>query len=298
MLTLIFRLDKVYDIKGEIEKLQMLLFEKIKNRNIKKVQNNKKLVIIIREQQCIKQKSDEIFELNIKLECKEREIMMRKEYLQNELLACESLLNEARIAMQHIQMASWDTLKWMMNPPTLVKMTLEALFSLLRNSTKIVEWSEIKTEVRKKELIQNITYYDVSSLKPAVIRMIEKKFLNSDAWDLEKIKKSSALAGLIAQWIQCLINFANIRERLSPIRIELEVLEKEYEELKKIYNSFISDIQELERNINKNKTDYEILKDEKHEIHLEIQSIQDNISRANYFLIISSYTREIDSLAI
>ena len=61
----------------------------------------------------------------------------------------------------------------MNNPPALVKLTLEAVMSMLNSSVKAWEWKEVKTFVGKADFIKQV----LKMIKKVEISIEKKTFL-------------------------------------------------------------------------------------------------------------------------
>lgn len=85
-------------------------------------------------------------------------------------------------------------------PPEKVRMTLEALFLLLKS--KKLEWNEIKIEMTKSDFINSIINFDVNKISEAIWTKVKSDYLDKDNWNLEAINISSKAAGPLAEWLE------------------------------------------------------------------------------------------------
>ena len=273
-------LDKIHDTEEEVKKLQGSLSEKSKELTVKEKQANEKLVLMVSEQQQAEQKRESALIMTKELEIKDGEIRQRQEVVNRDLAQAEPALIEAQKAVKGIQKKFLDELRMMAAPPALVKMTLEAVLCLITNSAKTLDWAEIKVGMRKEDFIPNIINFNTESLNPNVSKKIEKNFLESKDWDLDRINRASQAAGPMAKWVESQVHYAHILDRVDPLRNEVKILERDGDELKKTYNTLISTIQDLERNIEKYKSDYATLIAEVQRIKSEMQTVQDKVARS------------------
>lgn len=97
---------------------------------------------------------------------------------------------------------------------------------------------------------------------------------------MEKIFKASKAAGPLALWVQSLVEYADIFERIQPLRNEVEKLEKEENSMKAEMQKMTNLIKELEHNIEQYKVDYGVLIGEVNNIKTEMQKVQEKCQRS------------------
>ena len=112
----------------------------------------------------------------------------------------------------------------MPNPPKMARYTIEAVLCLMNGLTKTPDWNECKKSLREDGFIQRVMSFDKDSVKPSVRKMILTKYLNDNDWNIDAIFRASKAAGPLAKWVQSLIEYVDIFERITPLRDEVQSL--------------------------------------------------------------------------
>ena len=97
-----------------------------------------------------------------------------------------------------------DEIKSMQRPPDLVKLTMEAVCTMLEvkpekikdpddPTKKIMDfWGPSKGLLQDTKFIQRLKDYDKDNIKKAIMKKIRDKFSGDDDFTPEKVKKASA----------------------------------------------------------------------------------------------------------
>jgi dynein heavy chain 1 len=273
-------LTKLAETEDSVKKLQGSLAEKNVKLEAMNKKANEKLDLITTEQANAEVKREASIRMKRELEIKGQEIRERSEVVNHDLAMAEPALIEAQNAVKGIGRKQLDELRIMAQPPSLVKLTLEAVVCLVTNSVKPVEWNDIKQSMRKENFIPDIINFNTSSLSQSIVKRITKNFLNHKDWDLERIDRASKAAGPLAKWVNSQVSYADILDRVDPLRQEVLTLESQEMELKVQYNELETTIDELKRNIDTYKSDYENLIAEVATIKAEKTVVQEKVERS------------------
>ena len=82
-------------------------------------------------------------------------------------------------------------------------------------------WPEIKQELRKEEFIPNVISFDKDAVRNEIKKFILDKYLKTADWNLDKIQYSSKAAYPLAKWVQSLLFYAELAEKIQPMRDEV-----------------------------------------------------------------------------
>lgn len=91
------------------------------------------------------------------------------------------------------------------------------MIALISNSDKPVkvDWTEIRQWLRKDNFISLVMNFDKDMIKPKVKKFIKTNYLDkTEEFVIEKIFKASKAAGPLAMWVQSLVEYADIFERI------------------------------------------------------------------------------------
>jgi len=115
-----------------------------------------------------------------------------------------------------------DELRALAKPPERVILAMEPVISLISMTPKKTEWNEIKQWLRKDNFISSIMNFDKDTITPSVKKFIKANYLDKkDEFVIEKIYKASRAAGPLAMWVSSLVEYADIFERIQPLRNEV-----------------------------------------------------------------------------
>ncbi len=173
-----------------------------------------------------------------------------------------------------------NELRQFANPPKNVKMTLEAVIVLVRGLKVAPSWAEIKQELRKDEFIPNVINFEKDNVRSEIKKLILDKYLKTPDWNLDKIQFSSKAAFPLAKWVQSLLFYAELAEKIQPMRDEVAMLKKQESALQEEYSKTAKMIQEMEDNIAQYEADYASLIIEVQRIKSEMEKVQDKVKRA------------------
>ena len=102
--------------------------------------------------------------------------------------------------------------------------------------------------------------YDKDTMRPVVKKFIKTNYLDKkEEFKVEAIFKASKAAGPLAMWVQSLVEYAEIFERIQPLRNEVSELQAQYDFMKAEMTSLEELVQQLEHNIEQYKVDYSVL---------------------------------------
>ena len=159
--------------------------------------------------------------------------------------------------MSGIQRKHLDELRALASPPQNVRLALEPVIALVSGIPKKPEWNEIKEWLRKPTFIMTVMTFDKDSIAPNVKKFIKGNYLDKkDEFVIEKIFKASQAAGPLAKWVQSLVDYADIFERIQPLRNEVAELEHEHNRMREEMEKLMDLVKQLEMNIEQYKVDY------------------------------------------
>jgi len=213
----------------------------------KEKEANDKLKLMVQEQKEAEQKREESIKTSKKLEEKQEEIRKKQVEVQNDLGRAEPALLEAQESVKSISKDHLNELKAMGNPPAQVKYAIEAVVTLISNQAKKPDWNECKQYIKNDKFIQNVMNFDKDSVHPSVKKHIVNNYLNKkDEWDTQKIMRASRAAGPLAIWVQSLIEYADIFDKIQPLRNMVAELQESEIQMKEEYEKTCALIGELE----------------------------------------------------
>ena len=194
-------LEKLKETEAEVKVLQASLDKSKTELETKQKQANQKLQMMLKEQKEAETKKESSIVTGKQLALKQEEIKKHSDEAQSKLARAEPALLEAEKSVSSINSKNLNELSTMANPPAKVKMTMEPIIMMLKQTTKIPTWQEVRAEMRKDDFIKSITGFDRNKITEPVKKAIKEKYLSSADWDVTKIDKASKAAGPLAKWL-------------------------------------------------------------------------------------------------
>jgi dynein heavy chain 1 len=142
-------------------------------------------------------------------------------------------------------------------PPEAVKLTLEPVMCLMTRNPVVMDWKDIKSELRKDTFIKNIMAFDKNDITPEVKKFVMTKYLKDTVkFDPAKINKASKAAGPLAMWVKSIVEYSEIFHSIAPLRKELKTLEDQGAEMLREKNRLDALVVKLEDSIEGLKVEY------------------------------------------
>jgi len=100
-------------------------------------------------------------------------------------------------------------------------MTLGTVCMMLMKKKKPPSWSNVRAVMRKKNFINSVIQFD-TKLLPQSIKNSVLQITESSEWDIDKINHASKAAGPLAKWVSSQIHFADILNKVQPMKDEIQ----------------------------------------------------------------------------
>ena len=279
-------LDKLKETGIQVKELQKGLSSKEKLLKTKNIQANDKLQQMVLEQNQAERSKKEATILKKELDVRNKEVEVQRIRAEEDLSKAEPALKEAQEAVSGIQKKHLDEIRSLSRPPAAIRLTMEAVVMML-NPERIKDhaWRTVRSDMKKSHFVQEVIDFQSDSISSDVRKLIKKKYLGDvENFNLEKVQKASKCTGPLYKWIASNIEFADIKERIEPLRLQVETLAKESEELVVKHEKVENEIILLEESINNYKIEYAELIKETEKIKSEMNVVSSKCSRATTLL--------------
>jgi len=169
------------------------------------------------------EKSEKISaELAIEVSKRQKVIEEREQAASKELEEAEPALKRAKESVSSIQKKDLNEIRSYKAPPRLVQLTLEALCTIITNTTKKTwDWNDLRQQVQKPTLIKDVIDFKTEDLKEHIKEAVGREYLDNKDWNVENIAKASGAAGPLAMWVQSQVRYATILKKVEPLKIEV-----------------------------------------------------------------------------
>ena len=192
----------------------------------------------------------------------------------------EPALIAAQNSVDSIDRKQLDELKAMKNPPDKVKMAIESVVVLLENMNTKPEWKTCTKFLAGGDFIKQVLNFDKDKIAKKTKEFIKTNYLEQKDWETSSIYSASKVAGPIAEWVQSILEYADIYLNIEPMRKEVELLSNQQKELQSQYERILEVIQNLEDSIENTKREYAILISDVEAIKKEMQGVVDKCERS------------------
>ena len=272
-------LEKLRDTVDKVRDLRTNLAQKKGQLERKDAEANEKLQKMIADQREAEQRKATSLKIQVSLDKQEAEVAKRKEVVNADLAKAEPAVISAQEAVGNIKRQHLTEVRSMTNPPSGVKLALEAVCTLLGH--KIDGWRTIQAIVRRDDFIASIVGYDNERQMTRSHRTrMQHEFLSKEDFTYEKVNRASKACGPLVQWVEAQVNFSAILDRIGPLREEAEQLEEDALQTKAEAKAIENNIAELENSIATYKTEYAALISETQSIKTEMSRVENKVNRS------------------
>ncbi|CAG9116957.1 unnamed protein product [Plutella xylostella] len=153
-------LGKIAETVEQVEEMQKSLAVKSQELQAKNEAANAKLRQMVKDQQEAEKKKVESQEIQVALEKQTKEIELKRRDVMADLAQVEPAVIEAQNAVRSIKKQQLVEVRSMANPPSVVKMALESICTLL--GEKGDTWKGIRSVVMKDNFISTIVNFETN----------------------------------------------------------------------------------------------------------------------------------------
>lgn len=272
-------LNKLRETVLQVAQLKEQLSKKQKELNLKDSEARKMLNTMLTEQNEAERKQEFSITAQEELNKQEIEIETRKQGAMKQLEEAEPAILEARKGVQNIKKQHLTEIRSMSNPPNAVKMTMESVCILI--GYQVQSWRDVQLAIRKDDFIPSIVNYDNETQLTSELRAyMEKTYLSRPDYTFEVVNRASKSCGPLIQWVKAQLLYSSALDRVGPLREEVEILEHGAKKTRVQLIALKEMVRELEDSIEQYKNDYSGLIRETENIKMEMESVQDKVSKS------------------
>ncbi|KAJ3411544.1 hypothetical protein HDV05_002063 [Chytridiales sp. JEL 0842] len=271
-------LDKLRDTVVKVEELRKSLALKKTELEAKTEQANEKLKKMVADQQEAEQQKSE--SLRVQEDIARQNVMIeeRRKIVMADLANAEPAVIEAQNSVSNIKKQHLTEVRAMGNPPEAVKMAMESVCTLLGH--KIESWKSVQAVIRRDDFIASIVNYDTNKMSKRIAEEMQNTYLSNPNFNFEAVNRASKACGPLVQWVKAQVGYAQILERVGPLRQEVAELEKSAEQTKKRASDIDNLIKSLEERISNYKEEYAVLISESQALKSEMDRVKARVERS------------------
>lgn len=248
----------------------------LKNKELEAMKTLEKMV---KEQNEAERKQEATLDIKAILTQRESEAFQRREVVRLELEAFEPIMLQAQSGVKNIKKQQLTEIRSMINPPMTVKITIEAVCSVLgyRSSS----WRNIQQFIRSDEFIYDIVHFDTDTMLSKELKeTIENEFMSMSHFTYEKVHRASKACGPLYQWVYAQMKYSEVLEKIEPLRDEAKRLEEDALLAKARLLAAEEMISELEQSIKYLKDSYSVMIRDIEVIKSKMEEVQTKLRRA------------------
>eukprot|EP00939_MAST-03C_sp_MAST-3C-sp1_P003513 g3513.t1 len=279
-------LDKIRKTEEQVAKLRVKLESKDKELVAKNKEANEKLKQMLEDKNSAEKKKEDAEKLGKELEEREAHIASRRKMVDADLAKAEPALIEARASVKNIRKSQLTELASMARPPKNVRLTMEAVALMIGNvkSPDDLKWGDIRKIINRTDFITSVCNFKTDILTHKTRKVVMERYVDNDDLTYEKALRGSKAAGPLYKWVESQVSFAEILNKVKPLKMEAEKLEAEAVSTREEYKSLTSTISELEARISKLKEEYAELIAQTEAIKQEMKDVKTKVERSTKLL--------------
>lgn len=272
-------LEKLRATVDKVRDLRASLAQKKDQLEKKDTEANEKLQRMIADQREAERRKTTSLKIQKDLDKQEEEVAKRRKVVKADLDRAEPAVQEARVSVNNIKRQHLTEVRSMGNPPTGVKLALEAVCTLLGH--KVDSWKTIQGIVRRDDFISSIVDFDNGRQMTRSHRLrMQNDFLSKEEFTYERVNRASKACGPLVQWVEAQVNYSAILDRIGPLREEAEKLEEDALQTKAEAQAIENTIAGLEQSIAQYKSEYAALISETQAIKAEMSRVEKKVDRS------------------
>jgi dynein heavy chain 1 len=275
-------LQKIQDTVEQVEELQSSLSIKKIELEKKNTLANQKLKQMVHDQQEAEKKKATSQEIQEALFVSNQQISEKKKVVLTDLSKVEPAVREAEQAVQAIKKQHLVEVKNFPNPPKLVKLAMESICMLIGEPT--TDWKAIRGIVMRDNFITSVVNFKTDEMSDEQRMRMKKEYLSDPQYNYEAVYRASRACGPLVKWAIAQVSYADMLNRVEPLRNELDQLERDAEETRIKGEEIEKVIAQLEKSISQYKEEYAKLISEANAIKADLEKVETKVARSKALL--------------
>ncbi|KAJ2583355.1 dynein heavy chain, partial [Coemansia sp. RSA 1836] len=277
-------LERLQATVAQVEELRVALAATGAELAAKNQQATDKLQQIVRDQQEAEQQQRASIALQAEVSAARTAIAERQRVVGHDLARAEPAVEEAQRAVSNIKKQHLSEVRAMANPPSGVKLALEAVCTLLGHRTG-GDWKALQAVVRRDDFIASIVGFDTDRHVTRALRAhMRRTFLDRAEFTFDAVSRASKACGPLVTWVVAQVEFADILERVAPLRAEVAQLEDDAQASEQRAAQLAGKVQALEAALGAYKAEYAQLIGETARLADDVARVEAKVARSQRLL--------------
>ena len=272
-------LDKLHETVEQVAKLQVSLSSKQERLHRANEEANDRLQRMVEQQQAAEQKRESSLAFQAELQAQEAAVAQQRDAVLQELAEAEPAVLDAQAAVSNIKKQHLSEVRSMTNPPAPVKLAMESVCMLLGHH--IDGWKSVQSLIRRDDFIASVVHLDTAAAVPRALReRLRREYLQRPEYNYETIHRASTACGPLARWVLAQVHYADILDRVAPLRGQVDSLEAHAAQTKAQAAEAEATLAALEDSIATYKREYAALISETQSLTHEMELVQARVARS------------------
>lgn len=272
-------LDRLADTVTEVEALQASLGSKRQRLEQMNAEANERLQRMVHNQQAAESQREASLALRASLQEQEADVAHQRDAVLQQLAEAEPAVLEAQAAVSNIKKPHLTEVRSMANPPAAVKSTMESVCILLGHH--IDGWKSVQGILRRDDFIASVVRLDTEqALSRSTCERLRRDYLSRDEYNYDTIQHASKACGPLALWVMAQVHYAEILERVAPLRAQVASVESRASETKENAAAAAAAVAQLEESIAAYKAEYATLISEIQAMKSEMERVGQRVERS------------------
>jgi len=271
-------LNKIAETVAQVAEMQKSLAVRSSELQNKNEEANEKLKQMVKDQQEAEKQKQQSIEISILVEKQTKEIAIKRTEVMRDLERVEPAVIEAQNAVKSIKKQHLVEVRSMGNPAAIIRMALESICVLLGEN--VTDWKSIRTVTMKDNFIPSIVNFNTDDIPDETRKVMQERYLSNPDYNFEKVNRASLACGPMVKWSIAQLEYAEMLNRVDPLRQELKSLEDAAVIKKNESERMTALISQLESSITKYKDEYAQLISQAESIKSTLKTVQDKVNRS------------------
>ncbi|KAK6191509.1 hypothetical protein SNE40_003176 [Patella caerulea] len=271
-------LQKIRETVDQVEELQKSLSVKRRELEQKNTAANSKLQQMVKDQQEAEKKKVTSQEIQQALIEQTKVISEKKVNVTEDLSKVEPAVIEAQNAVKSINKQQLVEVRSLANPPSAVKLAIESICVLLGEGD--LDWKALRGIIMRDNFISTIINFSTDNISDEIRNKMKSKYLSNPDYNYEKINRASLACGPMVKWAIAQIQYADMLNRVEPLRNELKALESKAQENIQKGEEVNKLINDLEKSIQQYQEEYACLISEAQAIKSNLAAVEAKVERS------------------
>jgi len=187
---------------------------------------------------------------------KAQDVKAIKDECEADLAEAIPILKDAIRALDTLKKADIDLVKSMRNPPSGVKLAMEAVCIMLstpperkpdpdRPGAKIVDyWSPSVKLLSNSGFLDMLKTYDKENIEPKIMKVIRETYIDDENFQPSQIAKASSAAEGMCKWVRAMEGYDRTAKVVAPKQAALKESETELKQAQSILETKRAELQE------------------------------------------------------